>query len=238
MERKGDKIRISPEVMMTFFQEAVDSIVNHVRDLLGQPACKGVDTIMMVGGFSDSNILIKAIEHSFSGLKLIVPKDAELAVLKGAVIFGHLPSVIRERVSKYTYGTDITPEFDKDQHEEWRRFVDDAGIARCIGVFDKLVEIGETMIVGEVQNEQTYISTTKKQKYMKMDIYKTKCKTPKYVNDEGCEKIARYAVPLSGTGVGREVTVRSIFGGTEIQFECVEMDTGNVTCLEIDFLHD
>jgi hypothetical protein len=43
----------------------------------------------MVGGFSESTILQEHIKKGFPDKNLFIPKEAGLAVLKGAVIFGH-----------------------------------------------------------------------------------------------------------------------------------------------------
>ncbi|KAH3822080.1 hypothetical protein DPMN_123850 [Dreissena polymorpha] len=65
-----------------------------------------VETILMVGGYSESPILQEAIKKKFPNIKIIVPPDAGLAVIKGAVIVGHCPIVNKESLSTYTYGTD------------------------------------------------------------------------------------------------------------------------------------
>ncbi|KAH3788771.1 hypothetical protein DPMN_166919 [Dreissena polymorpha] len=70
----------------------------------------------MVGGYSESPLLAETMREKFPRLTIIVPTDAGLAVLKGAIIFGHLPTSISERVSKYTYGVSSCVPFDKDKH--------------------------------------------------------------------------------------------------------------------------
>jgi molecular chaperone DnaK (HSP70) len=53
----------------------------------------------MVGGFSESPIMQSAIKEAFSTKKVIIPDEAGLAVLKGAVMYGHKPQTISVRVS-------------------------------------------------------------------------------------------------------------------------------------------
>lgn len=46
--------------------------------------------LVLVGGFAESPMLQAAITNAFKDKKkVIVPRDAGLAVLKGAVLFGH-----------------------------------------------------------------------------------------------------------------------------------------------------
>jgi hypothetical protein len=49
-----------------------------------------------------------------------VPEDAELAVLKGAVLFGHKPDYIVARIVRHTYGVRIREDFNPDIHEPGR----------------------------------------------------------------------------------------------------------------------
>jgi hypothetical protein len=47
----------------------------------------------------------KSIQTAFPDINVLIPEDPELAVLKGAVLFGFSPSVITARVARLTYGT-------------------------------------------------------------------------------------------------------------------------------------
>ena len=58
-------------------------------------------------------MLQEAVREAFSELKVIVPQDAGLAVLKGAVLYGHEPKTISARVCKYTYGIKTKRKFNK-----------------------------------------------------------------------------------------------------------------------------
>jgi hypothetical protein len=56
-----------------------------------------------------------------SSIKLIIPEDAGLAVLKGAVLFGHQPKIVSRRIAKITYGIQSWPEWDADLHPVSKR---------------------------------------------------------------------------------------------------------------------
>ena len=75
--------------MRKLFKESCDSNVRNMKELFSEPASLGTDTIILVGGFSESEILQQAIYKSFPKKRLIIPQEAGLAVLKGAVLFGH-----------------------------------------------------------------------------------------------------------------------------------------------------
>jgi hypothetical protein len=43
-------------------------------------------------------------------------EEAGLAVLKGAVLFGHQPKIVSRRIVRLTYGIQSWPEWDADLH--------------------------------------------------------------------------------------------------------------------------
>lgn len=90
---KRDKIAIHRLMFETFFQPACDEIVRHVKKLLQLSTVKDVEMILMVGGFSESDILQDVIRSAFPNCQVLVPKEAGMAVLRGAVSFGYSQSV-------------------------------------------------------------------------------------------------------------------------------------------------
>ncbi|XP_052779784.1 heat shock 70 kDa protein 12A-like [Mya arenaria] len=232
----GDKLKMDPAVARNFFKESIDSTVEHVKDVLQKRENRGVEAILMVGGFSESKMLNKAVKQAFPGLKMIVPNDAGLAVLKGAVMFGHEPMGITERISKYTYGIQSNDLFDSSKHPESAKFTDTEGVDRCKDFFDKHVITGQSLKVGEAQAVVKYFTQAIHTSTLLIMVYATKSKTPVLITDLGCKKVGECNIPMTGTGAYCEVLVRMIFGGTEIDVECTEKATGNVTHIPIDFL--
>jgi hypothetical protein len=55
-----------------------------------------------------------AMKTNFPDKHIIIPEEAVLSVLKGAVLFGHKPDYIASRVMRVSYGTDVTVLFDPD----------------------------------------------------------------------------------------------------------------------------
>ncbi|XP_052215038.1 heat shock 70 kDa protein 12A-like isoform X6 [Dreissena polymorpha] len=232
----GGKSRLDADVMRTFFNTSMSNIIDHVSGLLQTADCSGVETILMVGGYSESSLLQETMKKRFSKLCIIVPPDAGLAVLKGAVIYGHCPTAIIERVSKCTYGISITEMYDDKRHNMWHRKVYEDGSARCVDVFSIFVRAGDKLVAGETQNEKTYRPINAGQVSAELPIFATTDPNPRYTTDIGTKKIGSVNVPLSGRGTDRSVVVRMIFGGTEITVECEEKTTGKITRLNVDFL--
>ena len=101
------KMKIDSDLIESFFDKPVENTVQHIKSLLREPSLRRCKTIVMVGGFSESAILQNATRKQIQSMKIVIPIEAGLAVLKGAAIFGFDHTVITERICKYTYGTSI-----------------------------------------------------------------------------------------------------------------------------------
>lgn len=94
------KLVIDNNFLRTFFKETIDQIVGHIDVLFQKSETRDVKTIIMVGGFSECSLVQDAIKKHFGDVSIIVPEEAGLAVLKGAVFFGHIPDAISQRSAR------------------------------------------------------------------------------------------------------------------------------------------
>lgn len=84
-----DRLKLDAHTFEGLFNESCNSIIYHLEELLKFPNLKDVSSIIVVGHFADSPVFQVAMKEAFSYKKVIVPQDADLAILKGAVLFGH-----------------------------------------------------------------------------------------------------------------------------------------------------
>ncbi|XP_052241808.1 heat shock 70 kDa protein 12A-like isoform X4 [Dreissena polymorpha] len=159
----GDKMRVRPAQIQALFQNTIDHIVNHLTDIFKRPEVQGANRILMVGGFSESKMLQNALKRSFPSKQMVSPEEASLAVLKGAVLFGHNPTAIVARMSRFTYGTDIWPIFDPTIHMISKLKIVD-GEQRCADYFDKHIEVDTEVCAGMTFEEHTYFPLYTQQK--------------------------------------------------------------------------
>ncbi|XP_052071121.1 heat shock 70 kDa protein 12B-like [Mytilus californianus] len=139
---KRDKLSIAGSLVETFFSETIRTIIDEVVSLLKHERCSDVSVIMMAGGFSEDDTLQHAIKKQFPSLEVFIPTDGALAVLKGAVIYGHNPNVVSSRVCYYTYGIAISKAFDPSIHDPEKKVLRD-GREMCNNLFEVLFEIDE-----------------------------------------------------------------------------------------------
>ncbi|XP_060565802.1 heat shock 70 kDa protein 12A-like [Ruditapes philippinarum] len=85
----GDKIRLDVDIVKSWFDKSCTDIVQLVKKIFHDDKSVGVNTILLVGGFSESQMLQEAMKRNFPDKRLIIPEEGSLMVLKGATIFGH-----------------------------------------------------------------------------------------------------------------------------------------------------
>lgn len=63
-----------------------------------KPEVHGVRFLFLVGGFAESSMLQKAVQRALGRTcRIIIPHDVGLTILKGAVLFGLDPTVVRDQ---------------------------------------------------------------------------------------------------------------------------------------------
>ncbi|XP_061164053.1 heat shock 70 kDa protein 12B-like [Saccostrea echinata] len=236
---EGDKLRINKDIFDGFFKPSCEGIVKHVKKLLADPKVKGTNVILMVGGFSESAIVQQAVKDAFPDCRVVIPHEAGLAVLKGAVLYGHDPSAVASRIAKFTYGIGCTELFDPQKHDLKRKMVIE-GKERCSNIFSKHVEAGDVLYLNEEQGEHKYFPISVNQKAISFPLYTTEAKKPQYTDEPGCTYLGTLTMDISNTkgGLDREFTARLKFGGTELTVSARNVQTNETAHADFDFLQD
>ncbi|KAL3878539.1 hypothetical protein ACJMK2_030879 [Sinanodonta woodiana] len=233
----GDKLRIEHDVATDLFQESCSAIVEHLKSLFSHADVQDVTTILMVGGYSESPILQDFVKTNFKQKRIIIPADPGLVVLKGAVVFGHNPDSITERICRYTYGMDVLVPFIHDKHPLENLYITDQGEEQCSDVFFKFAEIGDPVRTGQPQYEGTHHPANLNQDSGTFPIYASTENDPEYVTDKSCIHLGTLSIDLKETvGNDRPVFVRICMSGTEIEVKAKEVNTGNAVSATFDFL--
>ena len=235
MNLVSDKLKVNMDMIKQLFSAVSDSVINHLRDILNNTLCRDVDTILMVGGFSESLLMQEALKSSFPEKNVIVPEDAGMAIVKGAVLFGHNPAAIVSRKSKYTYGIETTRDFIEGDPRDKKLNVD--GCAKCKDVFDKHVEIDQTVKVDEALYSQTYYPLHQNVQEVSVPVYASTDYNPSYTTETTCNYLGKLVVPLQGPSVkDNAIVVQMTFGRTELEVKAVEKTTKKRLTATFDFL--
>ncbi|XP_062569122.1 heat shock 70 kDa protein 12A-like [Saccostrea cucullata] len=233
---KRDKMTISKKLFHTFFTNSVDNVVRIIKEILDTPGMSDVSTLLAVGGYAESPLMTETLKTVFAHKKVVIPTDPSLAVLKGAVIYGYEPEIIASRVCRYTYGIakqGIWQEGDPESKklpQTTRK-----GLHWCDDVFDKHVEVGQVVKVGEFQEPKEYFAV-EGQEMALLDFYASTQKNPRFVDEQGCTCVGSFVLDLSERNSRGNVLVRIGVGGTELEVEAKEEKTGRVFKSYCNFL--
>ncbi|KAJ8315857.1 hypothetical protein KUTeg_008007 [Tegillarca granosa] len=234
IEIRRDKMVFKPELFSAFFEESILCILSHIQKLLQKPELSDVTIILLVGGYSESPIIKTRIINTYPNLRVVHPDDSGLAILKGAVLFGHEPQAISSRICKYTYGIAMTLPFKEGVHpEEKRRIVGDIQV--CDDIFDIHVRIGQKMQIGMEQPEKEYCLFRGQTKGI-LDTFASLNTSPRFVSEDGCTHLGRIIIEKDEDSENsRRIFVKILYCGTELVVEA-RNDTGKIIKAYYDFL--
>ncbi|XP_065648387.1 heat shock 70 kDa protein 12A [Hydra vulgaris] len=239
-------LRISAKIMKTLFQPVMGAIIEHIENLLTRPSLKGVKYLFLVGGFAESPLLQNSIREYFvNRVRVIIPNDVGLAILKGAVLFGLDPTVVRVRRSALTYGVGVLNKFDQEKHLQSKKVIKD-NVAWCKDIFDRFVRVDESVGIGDCVT-RSYAPARSNQKSTVINIFCTESSDVLYTTDNGVQRCGKIRIEMPDIkiedirpdkrGKPRELQASMLFGDTEIKVSAVDILSGRAARATIDFLN-
>lgn len=233
------RLRIPRKVLERIIGDISSKVQDKVKDLLQKDELKGLNFIMMVGGFSNCAILVNDIRKAVKelGIPVIVPEEAHLSVLRGAVIFGWTPDIVRIRKSKYTYAIEHSTKFDERQDPPGSLVYDATEEKLCSQSIYPLVKVDQ-----EIPIDHTipivFTPIYNEQSNMIFSLFASSKEDVKYTSDEELRHIGRVVVdmPDASGNMERNVTVDIRFGDTEFQVKAYDVTSGNAVEARYDFL--
>eukprot|EP00062_Callorhinchus_milii_P022316 gi/632979985/ref/XP_007906775.1/ PREDICTED: heat shock 70 kDa protein 12B-like [Callorhinchus milii] len=238
-------LRLSPEAINQLFQPTIKQVLQHIENLMRRPEVGGVRFLFLVGGFAESAMLQQAVQGMLGGkCRVIIPQDVGLTILKGAVLFGLDPGVVRVRRSPLTYGVGVLNTFVEGKHPQDKLLVKD-GVRWCTDVFDSFVAADQSVAVGEVVH-RSYTPARRGQSKILINIYCSAADSVAYVTEPGVRKCGTISLdlpqaspdqpPTGSSRHRREIRTSMQFGDTEIRVTGMDMTTARSVKVAIDFL--
>ena len=231
---RGDKLRIDAEIARGLYKRCIDGLVTHI----GEHECLNeVDFILCVGGFSECEVIQQALFDAFPDKKLAFPHDGGLAVLKGAVLYGHQPGIIATRKAKFTYGISTKEEFNDEKHDvKHKRIIDNKPM--CENLFRKFVTVGQEVSSGYTIVESDLLPDSADELYAICNIFLSTDKDPVYVTDTSCTLLGKFQVrlPFEKEFEDRAFERSLVFGDTEIMIILKHLKSGQVFRKYFNFL--
>lgn len=207
-------------------------------ELFERPEVTDIKFLFLVGGFAESPLLQQAVQKMLQGRsRIIIPHDVGLTILKGAVLFGLDPSVIKVRRSPLTYGVGVLNRFVEGKHPPEKMLVKD-GTRWCTDVFDTFISADQSVALGETV-KRSYTPAKPSQQVIVIHVYCSEKESVSFISDPGVRKCGTLKLDVSGTespATRREIQTLMQFGDTEIRAMAIDVATSRSVKASIDFL--
>jgi len=223
------RLKIDELILENMIREVARLVKDEIQALLNKNEISP-DYIILVQGVENASIILE--ECIWKIIPVVRPHEAELAVLRGAVLYALR---IRSRISRKTYGFRMSRKFE-DGDPECLSYYDDEKSKWC-RMFDTIVTIGESVKTSDKVTKY-YYPTNAKQIVTAFPVYSSEKKKIKYCNEEGVDKVGTLLVDMPDTtgGKDRNVKVEISFGKTYMQVEATDPNSGKVFNATFDFL--
>jgi len=228
---------MSNHLATSLFDSCLDNIKQHLEELLMSPEVKGISAILMVGGFSECPLLQSMIENNFKERRLIVPNEAGLAVLKGAVINGHAPDTVMERISRFSYGISTSRPFIDGIHNTEYAFRSDRGLS-CRNLFSRHLQKNHAVPLFIPGETFRYMVVFEDQPVLEIEVYMSTEEDPVYSTEDSCQKLGKILIEMGNLsrGLERGVDVTMTLGGAELQVKAIDIYTQQKRFVYFDFI--
>ncbi|CAC5387185.1 unnamed protein product [Mytilus coruscus] len=234
MELRYDKLRINADLIINLFAQASTKIIQLIGDALVGVKSKDVDILLLVGGFSESKIIQGNIKARFPNKRVIFPEDAGLAVLKGAVLFGHKPEYIVTRIVRYTYGVRVRELFNPKIHDK-HRLIKKNGLDRCENIFCIYAKRGSAVNLGE-RIPHKLSTTTEVKKNLTFAIFQSPKECPQYTDEDGCTCLGKVVIKVTPSKEEQMFNCVMMFGHTELKVTVYDEQTGKECNAVLDLI--
>lgn len=231
------KLRMSKDFFKSFFNPTIDKLIAHVSRMFEDKLYSDIETVLIVGGFSERELVQEQLKQHFGNTKrLVFPYKASLSVLRGAVYSGHCKDLISHPVAMLTFGFQIWPKFDKSQYSRDRKKIVN-GKERCRDVFLKMFTKGEPISFG-MKKSLFFKPMVQDEDVLECGIFVSNQKDPKYIDEPGCVKLGTLLVPLPNFERQKNVEIEEsiTYGKTQIKVSAYNCKTNKEHEIIIDLL--
>ena len=232
-----------PEVRK-MFEPVFQNIADHLETIIGSVG--GVQYMILVGGFATCSLLRAYLRDRFEkpfNLRIIVPSESSLAVVMGAVLFGHDPTEIKSRRLRYSYGMKCRGKAEPPDlpglSDAFSSLMKSVQVLKLVNKFKTFVKKNQEVAVDE---EVTHVFHPARSDQLSADIliYESDKEATIHVDEDGVRKIAEFSLPMPITRLGRKrkILVNMKFGQTEFKVHSVDMSSGKEVRgpVKLDFL--
>ena len=144
----------------------VDKVVKYINDI--SKCCIIINSIIYAGSVSSNSFVISMIKKELENKNIIsnhyLTMYPSISVVKGAVIFGLNPYIVKRRIAKFTIGVNCCEIWDEKRHKnhpEKKYFDTDDDCYRCKDIFSPIIEKNKKIEVNEINSKHYLLKSSK-----------------------------------------------------------------------------
>ncbi|XP_043084951.1 heat shock 70 kDa protein 12A-like [Puntigrus tetrazona] len=232
-------IFLEQEKLKSFFDTSLSTIESSINQILKNTELR-IEYMLIVGGYAECAFLRKFMKKRFGSVcKILCPVEPQAVILKGAILYGKTPSVVKSRISALTYGFRLCRLFDETKHKDKSKYRNTEGKVYCNVCFDQLVRSGESVECDEVRSFIRFPSDPLQTK-LQFTFYSSEKQEVKFTDEPLVFEIGSVSVDMPNTdrGTDRPVRLEIKFGSTEMQATATDLGSGATRTTELDFLSE
>ncbi|XP_061181125.1 heat shock 70 kDa protein 12B-like [Saccostrea echinata] len=239
VKKRGKLFLSSSFLLENFVLPIANNVLAEMERILAKHG--DINCVIAVGGIAQSAAMTTEIRKYAKNIPVYVPFDSSVAVLNGAVLYGHENNVIKARVCRYSYGIQTMRPFTEGKDDESKKVIQEGEIW-CKHCFRSLYNAGDMIKLGDVRPyelEESFHDEDRKNKRfqpIRCVLFRSEKKHPRYVTEEGCFETGRIEIepPEEGFPIHYECIVELEFAGTEIIARL--KDSERIKTIRLDFL--
>uniref|UniRef100_A0A673IRA0 Heat shock 70 kDa protein 12A-like n=1 Tax=Sinocyclocheilus rhinocerous TaxID=307959 RepID=A0A673IRA0_9TELE len=217
------RILIKEQQLRSCFTDSLWATADKIKQIMKNNELN-IESMLLIGGYAESPMLRDFMTKHFSSrCRVLCPVEPQFAIIKGAVMYGKQPKVVKSCAPTYCVSENML--LDESIHKGKNKYVNSEG-HECYNVCtEKLVSKGESVLSDEFQTFT--FSPTDNQITMAFKFDRTRRQNVKCVDESGAEPIGSFTVgiPISNRGLNREVSLEMKFGFTEMKVTVTDIDS-------------
>ena len=180
-KNKGYKIFFPYQIMIDLTQEIlINKVIEHINDILANVS--DIKTIIYAGSVSTNDFIISMIKQKLPTLNHFRSSYPSVSVVKGAVIFGFYPYIIKSRISQFTIGIVGSQRWDELKHgnrADLKFFDKEEKCYYCNNCFGPIIFKNQKVEVNDIIKKSLILG----QSNVYIRFFKTIYKFVKYVDE-------------------------------------------------------
>ena len=210
-------------IFFDLIEEHSKKIIDQIKNICEK--VQDIESILYVGGYVSNDILFNNIKKNFN-LYHLRPNPPEIAVVKGAVLFGLNPDKIKIRIFPYTLGINCDDYWDENIHgEKVTKYINPFDNKYlCLNSFHTFIKMGEAIPKNHSITHNFFMLNSRN---LELKFFKTLKNNPILWTEDGIDLIGSDNINFEKDFAlnDRAFSVILKFGGTYVEAKCFHYKT-------------